>query len=172
MIKIHLFYLALFTASLTACGTEEKTSATATEASENTPKKTKETQATKIELSFNLPDKESEQLKNATATIGESYNLNCFSFKGDNATLDIYLNSFDLVEKEYPINVEDMSSPDILVSYKISSNGETSDCCGKVEKESKGGMTITSITDEVISGTIDVDNYDGSAIKGSFSITL
>lgn len=115
-------------------------------------KKTKETQATKIELSFNLPDKESEQLKNATATIGESYNLNCFSFKGDNATLDIYLNSFDLVEKEYPINVEDMSSPDILVSYKISSNGETSDCCGKVEKESKGGMTITSITDEVISG--------------------
>jgi len=78
--------------------------------------------------------------------------------------------SFDIKEQEYLVNVEDITTPEILVSYKITSDGETSDCCGRIEKESVGSILITSISADMISGKINVDNYDGSSMKGSFSI--
>jgi hypothetical protein len=96
--------------------------------------------------------------------------MSCFTFKGDNATLEVYINSLDIGEKEYLVNIEDFTTPDILVSYKISADGETSDCCVKInEVLSKGNVTITSIGEEMISGSLDVVNYDGSSMKGSFS---
>lgn len=155
-----MFYAILFTTTLFACGSDSSNAS-----SEGG------SDAASIEMSFNMPTKEVQQLVNATGTLSESYGMSCFTFKGDNAKLEVYISSLDLKEQEYPVNVEDLSSPNILNSYIISADGETSNCCGKVEKESVGSITITSITSDMVSGKIDVDNYDGSTMKGSFSIT-
>lgn len=156
--KKYTLYVTLIAATLFSCGSDNSNTSSGGGSNDG-----------KIEMSFNMPEKEVQQLTNATGSLGESYGFSCFTFNGDNAKLEVYINSFDLKEKEYLVNVDDNTAPDILVSYKISADGETSDCCGKVEKESIGSMTITSITADMISGKIDVDNYDGSSMKGSFS---
>ena len=156
--KKNMFYAMLFTATLISCGSDN--SNTSSDAGNDNAS---------IEMTFNMPDKEIQQLTNATGSLGESYGMSCFTFKGDNAKLEVYINSFDLKEQAYLVNVDDITAPNILASYKISADGKTSDCCGKVEKESTGSMTITTINADIISGNIDVVNYDGSSIKGSFS---
>jgi hypothetical protein len=172
--KKNIFYISLLATSLVACSSADSTSVNDSKDSEliESSAKTSEqkTVEAEVDLSFNMPEKEVLKLINPTGSLGENYGMSCFTFKGENARLEVYINSLDLKEQEYPVNVEDMSTPNILVSYKISSNGETSDCCGKVDKESTGGLIITSITSNMISGEIEVDNYDGSSIKGSFSI--
>jgi hypothetical protein len=152
-----MLYVTLIAATLFACGSDNSNGGNASEAS-------------KVELSFNLPEKGVEQLTNATGSLSESYGFSCLTFKGDNGELKVYISSLNLKEQEYLVNVDDLSSPDILNSYTINSNGETSNCCGKInEVVSKGNITITSIGEEMISGSIDVVNYDGSTMKGSFS---
>jgi hypothetical protein len=157
--KKYTFYITIFAATLFACGSND--SNTSSEGGSDAPK---------VEMSFNMPEKEVQQLTNATGSLSESYGMSCFTFKGDNAKLEVYISYLDLKEQEYLVNVEDLSSPNILNSYIINADGETSNCCGKVEKSSIGSITITSITSEMISGKIAVDNYDGSSMSGSFSI--
>lgn len=154
--KRKIFYAILFTATLFACGSNNSSGGESSEA--------------KVEMAFNMPEKEVQQLTNATGSLGVSYGMSCFTFKGDNAKLEVYINSLDIKEQAYLVNVEDITTPDILISYKLSANGKTSDCCGKIEKESVGSIIITSISADMISGKINVDNYDGSSMNGSFSI--
>ncbi len=172
--KYNIFYASLLATNLVACGAADSTTVNDSNTSEVTEISVaiseEKTALAKVDLSFNMPEKEVHKLTNAKGSIGENYGMSCFTFKGDNAKLEVYINSLEIKEQEYPVNVEDMSTPNILVSYKISANGETSDCCGKVDKESLGGLNITSITSDMISGEIEVENYDGSSIKGSFSI--
>jgi len=156
--KKNIFYSILFAVTLFSCGSDNSNASSAGGSDE-----------ANIEMSFNLPTKEVQQLTNATGSLGESYGMSCLTFKGDNAKLDVYISSLDLKEQEYLINVEDITSPNILNSYVINADGEISNCCGKIEEKSLGSITIISITDDMISGKIDVVNYDGSSIKGSFS---
>lgn len=155
--KKYTLYVTLIAATLFACGSDNSNEGGASEAS-------------KVELSFNMPEKEVQELTNATGSLGEERGFSCFTFKGDNAKLEVYISSLALKEQEYLIDLDDLQGPNILAFYQISVDGETSNCCGKIEKESVGSITVTSITADMISGSIDVDNYDGSTIKGSFNI--
>lgn len=162
--KKQMLYITLFAATLFACGSDNSNGETSD---------TKETvsESLKVELSFNMPEKDVEQLSNATGELVERYGASCFVFEGDNGKLEVYISSTDLKTQEYLVNVEDLNAANALASYTIKSDEKSSYCCGKMnEIKSIGSITITAINDGMISGNIDVDNYDGSTIKGSFSI--
>jgi len=76
--KKNIFYVMLFTTTLFACGSNNSTGGGSREA--------------KVEIAFNMPEKEVQQLINATGSLGESYGTSCFTFKGDNGKLDVYIN--------------------------------------------------------------------------------
>jgi len=162
--KKYTLYVTIFAATLFACGSDNSNegSSTSTEV---------ESQSSNVELSFNMPGKETQQLKNATGKLTEEYGYACLDFEGDNGKIKIYISSKVLEEREYIIDVEDLNAENALASYTIESGGENNNCCGKINKEkSVGSIIITSINNNMISGNLSVDNYDGGAVKGSFSV--
>lgn len=162
--KKHILYVTLFAATLFACGSDNSNGAgDSTEVSSGN---------SKIKLSFNMPEKEAQQLTNATGRLTDEYGFACLAFEGDNGMIKIYISAETLEEREYSIDVEDLNAKNGLASYTIKSGEENNYCCGKEnENKSVGSITITSIDDDMISGNLSIANYDGGGVKGSFNIS-
>ncbi len=161
--KKYILYVTLFSATLFACGSDSSNSNASSKGG---------SEVDKVELSFNMPEKETQQLINATGELTDKHGYACLTFEGDNGGIEIYISSTELEEREYKVDVEDLNAKNALASYTIKSGEEKNYCCGKsMDVKSVGSITITSISSDMISGNLSVDNYDGGALKGSFSIS-
>ncbi|MBL4668474.1 MAG: hypothetical protein JKY30_04350 [Flavobacteriales bacterium] len=160
--KKNILYVTLFAATLFACGSDSSDSSTSLEGISDD----------KVEMTFNMPEKEAQQLINATGELTDRYGYACLTFEGDNGEIEIFISSTELEEREYSVDVEDLNTKNALASYTIKSGKDKNYCCGKsMDVKSVGSITITSISSDLISGNLSVDNYDGGALKGSFSIS-